>query len=301
MAHAPQLAGDRVSFVALPTGDLIVEDEQGDADLSPLADAVERNLSPPYRAVAERQQRRPMGDRRAIGSSSSSSAATPATTSRSSAVTAPSGRRSTGRTRAFPSPSWSRTATLPCMPTRIDGDFWEVEALAALTPRYPSPGWHSSSALREGPTRRRGPAAQAARRAGGLHRDARAGLREALGRRARREDGRAPRARRERREPRRDPLRGVRRRARGVQAHDGRAPVRRPADGRHRPPRGRHRRDEDRRGQDLRRRARALPQRAQRQGHAPRHRQRLPRQARPGVDAPRVHRARDDDGRRSRT
>ena len=150
---------------------------------------------------------------------------------------------------------------------------------------------------REGPTRRRRPAAQAARRAGGLHRDARAGVREALGRRSRREDGRVPRARRERREPRRDPLRGVRRRARGVQAHDGRAAVRRPADGRHRPPRGRHRRDEDRRGQDLRRRARALSQRAQRQGHAPRHRQRLPRQARPGVDASRVHRARDDDGR----
>jgi hypothetical protein len=52
---APGLAGDRVEFTALQNGDLIVSDETGDADLSPLADAVERNVSPPYRAVANRQ------------------------------------------------------------------------------------------------------------------------------------------------------------------------------------------------------------------------------------------------------
>ena len=51
---------------------------------------------------------------------------------------------------------------------------------------------------------------------------------------------------RERRVARRDPLRSVRRGPRGPQAGVGAAPVRRPADGRHRPPRGRHRRDEDR-------------------------------------------------------
>lgn len=55
VAHAPQLAGDSVEFVALPTGDLIVEDERGDADLSPLADAVEATLAAPYRARAQRQ------------------------------------------------------------------------------------------------------------------------------------------------------------------------------------------------------------------------------------------------------
>jgi hypothetical protein len=55
VAHAPTLEGSVITFVALPTGDLIVEDEQGDADLSPLADVVERNMAPPYRAIATRQ------------------------------------------------------------------------------------------------------------------------------------------------------------------------------------------------------------------------------------------------------
>ena len=54
-ATAPGIAGDRVDFTTLPDGDLIVSEEQGDADLSALADAVEEQLPPPYRAVATRQ------------------------------------------------------------------------------------------------------------------------------------------------------------------------------------------------------------------------------------------------------
>jgi hypothetical protein len=54
-ARAPGLAGDHVEFTTLPNGDVIVEEEKGDGDLSPLADAVERRLEPPYRAVAARQ------------------------------------------------------------------------------------------------------------------------------------------------------------------------------------------------------------------------------------------------------
>jgi hypothetical protein len=52
---APALTGDRSEFTTLPDGDLIVSEESGDADLSPLADAVERKVDPPYRAVAERK------------------------------------------------------------------------------------------------------------------------------------------------------------------------------------------------------------------------------------------------------
>jgi hypothetical protein len=51
---APALMGDRIEFTTIPNGDVIVGEETGDADVSPLADAVERNLSPPYRAVAQR-------------------------------------------------------------------------------------------------------------------------------------------------------------------------------------------------------------------------------------------------------
>lgn len=51
----PGLAGNRIEFTTIPDGDVIVDDETGDADLSPLADAVEQRIGPPYRAVAQRQ------------------------------------------------------------------------------------------------------------------------------------------------------------------------------------------------------------------------------------------------------
>jgi hypothetical protein len=60
---APDLVGNRIEFTTIPNGDVIVSEEAGDADLSPLADAVERNVGPPYRAVAARQE----GDLWAVG------------------------------------------------------------------------------------------------------------------------------------------------------------------------------------------------------------------------------------------
>jgi hypothetical protein len=60
---APGLAGSRIEFTTLPNGDLIVGEAEGDPDLSPLADAVERDVSPPYRAVASHQD----GDLWAVG------------------------------------------------------------------------------------------------------------------------------------------------------------------------------------------------------------------------------------------
>jgi hypothetical protein len=55
-AEASDIGGDSVSFAALPTGDLIVDDDAGDADLSPLADAVEQHLAPPYRAIGRKEE-----------------------------------------------------------------------------------------------------------------------------------------------------------------------------------------------------------------------------------------------------
>ena len=125
-----------------------------------------------------------------------------------------------------------------------------------------------------------------------LHRHARARVREALGRGAEGQDRRVPAARRERRGARGHPLRGVRDRPRGVQAHDGHSSLRRPDDGRHRPPRGRHRRDEDGRRKDVRRDDAAVPELADRPERPPRHGQRLPREARPGVGQAGLRRAR---------
>jgi hypothetical protein len=53
-----RLEGDRLEFAALPDGTLVVEDEVEDGALSPLADAVEQSLTPPYRALAVRQGER---------------------------------------------------------------------------------------------------------------------------------------------------------------------------------------------------------------------------------------------------
>jgi hypothetical protein len=53
--RADGIPGDAVEFATLPSGDVIVDTEQGDADLSPLADAVEQqHLHPPYRILARR-------------------------------------------------------------------------------------------------------------------------------------------------------------------------------------------------------------------------------------------------------
>jgi hypothetical protein len=48
------LSGERIEFTTIPNGDVVVDEETGNADVSPLADAVERYVSPPYRAVAQR-------------------------------------------------------------------------------------------------------------------------------------------------------------------------------------------------------------------------------------------------------
>ena len=53
--HAPKINGDEVAFDVLPDRTVLVDEEEGDAELGPLADAVERELEPPYRARAVRK------------------------------------------------------------------------------------------------------------------------------------------------------------------------------------------------------------------------------------------------------
>jgi hypothetical protein len=54
-AEAPELAGDELEFVVLPDGTLLVDDELPEGVLAPLAEAVEQELSPPYKASAIRR------------------------------------------------------------------------------------------------------------------------------------------------------------------------------------------------------------------------------------------------------
>ena len=52
-AEAPDLEGDSARFVGLEDGSLLVED--GEGELTPLAEAIEQEVSRPYRAVAVRR------------------------------------------------------------------------------------------------------------------------------------------------------------------------------------------------------------------------------------------------------
>jgi hypothetical protein len=54
-AFAPGVQGDSVQLVTLEGGDLVVEDGDHSGDLSPIAEAVEAKIDPPYRAAAVRQ------------------------------------------------------------------------------------------------------------------------------------------------------------------------------------------------------------------------------------------------------
>ena len=53
--EAAAIRGDAVHFVALPDGSLVVEEDEPDGSLAPLADAVEETIASPYRAEAVRQ------------------------------------------------------------------------------------------------------------------------------------------------------------------------------------------------------------------------------------------------------
>ena len=99
------------------------------------------------------------------------------------------------------------------------------------------------------------------------------------------------------RDARRAAARGVRRRARGRQARAADAPFRRAADRRHGAAQRQDRRNAHGRGQDARRDAADLSQCARRHRRPPRHRQRLSRAARRGLDGADLSLSRAD-GRR---
>jgi hypothetical protein len=54
-AEAPRVRGDAVHFVTLPDGTVVVDEDEPDEAVTPLAEAVEATLEPPYRAEAVRR------------------------------------------------------------------------------------------------------------------------------------------------------------------------------------------------------------------------------------------------------
>ena len=55
-AQAPDVSGHEVEFVTVPDGSIVTEDEEGDADLTAFADAIERQVSRPYRVKGVRRE-----------------------------------------------------------------------------------------------------------------------------------------------------------------------------------------------------------------------------------------------------
>jgi hypothetical protein len=55
-AEAPDIDAHELEFVTLPDGSIVIDEEQGDAELTAFADAVERHVARPYRVKAVRRE-----------------------------------------------------------------------------------------------------------------------------------------------------------------------------------------------------------------------------------------------------
>jgi len=131
-AEAPLLAGDAVHFVALPDGTLVVDEEQPDDSLAPLADAIEERLSPPYRAEAVRRD----DARWAVGASRIRVAELPGLDGEEAELVATQdgrvltvdGRPRFGSVAALERLGEAVGREFAVRARRLDGDLWEVEA-----------------------------------------------------------------------------------------------------------------------------------------------------------------------------
>jgi hypothetical protein len=133
-AGAPGLRGDDVHFVALADGTIVVEEDEPDHALVPLADAVEANISPPYRAEAVRRG----PETWAVAASRIAIAKVPGLNGdQAELVVTRDGRTLNvdGRTTLGHAPALERIGQLEgteyvVRAERVDGDLWAVEATA---------------------------------------------------------------------------------------------------------------------------------------------------------------------------
>jgi len=131
---APALAGTEVVFTTLPNGDVIVDQEEGDADLSSLADALEQKLGPPYKALGARHA----DDLWVVGAKRIQVAEIALADGDTIELTRNDGVREVrvdGETSNAQVPELEQLGEQEgpdyCVEAeRIDGDFWEVEASA---------------------------------------------------------------------------------------------------------------------------------------------------------------------------
>ncbi len=131
-ATAPGLRGDAVHFVALSDGTLVVEEDEPDDALAPLADAVEASIPPPYRAEAVRRG----ADAWAVAGSRIAVLAVPGlrgdhaelVVTRDGRALTVDGRATLGHEPALERLGQAQGAEYVVRAERVDGDLWEVEA-----------------------------------------------------------------------------------------------------------------------------------------------------------------------------
>jgi len=133
-ATAPSVKGDSVHFVALDDGTLVVDEDEPDASLGPLADAVEQTIPPPYRAEGVRRG----GDTWAVAATRIQIASLPdlrgdeaeLTSTRDGKVLQVDGRTTLGSSRALERLGEAEGTEYVVRATRLDGTLWEVDAAA---------------------------------------------------------------------------------------------------------------------------------------------------------------------------
>jgi hypothetical protein len=133
-AEAPALTGDAVHFVALPDGTLVLEEDEPDGALAPLADVVEQTLPAPYRAEAVRKG----PETWAVAASRIAVARAPGltgdqvelTSTREGRIVRVDGRTTMGSVRELERLGEAEGTEYVVLAKRLDGDLWEVEATA---------------------------------------------------------------------------------------------------------------------------------------------------------------------------
>lgn len=121
--EAPELEGDRVTFVSLSPSELVVD--EGDTKVEPLAEAIERSIPPPYRAEAVRRD----GDLWAVAARKIEIVRLPDVEGEEIELSSHDGERSllVDGVPAFGSiPALERPEHV-VRARRVDGDAWEVE------------------------------------------------------------------------------------------------------------------------------------------------------------------------------
>jgi hypothetical protein len=131
-AEVLALKGDAVHFVALPDGSILVEEDEPDDALTPLAEAIEASVAAPYRAEAVRRAPTTW----AVAASRIVVVAVPGlhgdeaelVVTRDGRTLHVDGRPSFGSAPALEGAGAAQGPEFVVRASRLDGDLWQVEA-----------------------------------------------------------------------------------------------------------------------------------------------------------------------------